>query len=83
MGRENAFSQIVELYKFFTMRRGQLSGRIELKGDRSKKLLTVAGFWQEPGVQWSAARRNKLETELRRFGQFAGLNALRWDIAPV
>ena len=26
MGRENAFCQIVELYKFFTMRRGQLSG---------------------------------------------------------
>ena len=58
-------------------------GRIELKGDRSKKLLTVTGFWQEPGVQWSAARRNKLEAELRRFGQFAGLNALRWDIARV
>ncbi|MGB0687363.1 MAG: winged helix-turn-helix domain-containing protein, partial [Paracoccaceae bacterium] len=44
-------------------------GRIELKGDRSKKLLTVTGFWQEPGVQWSAARRNKLEAELRRFGR--------------
>ena len=58
-------------------------GRIELKGDRSKKLLTVTGFWQEPGVQWSAARRNKLEAELRRFGRFAGLNALRWDIARV
>ncbi|MGB2408871.1 MAG: DNA glycosylase AlkZ-like family protein, partial [Paracoccaceae bacterium] len=58
-------------------------GRIELKGDRSKKLLTVAGFWQEPGVQWSAARRNKLEAELRRFGRFAGLNALQWDIARV
>ena len=52
-------------------------GRIELKGDRSKKLLTVTGFWQELGVQWSSARQIKLETELRRFSRFAGLSTLR------
>ena len=56
-------------------------GRIELKGDRSKQLLFVTGFWEEPGVRWSTARWNKLETELRRFGRFAGLSTLRWDIA--
>ena len=56
-------------------------GRIELKGDRSKQLLSVTGFWEEPGVRWSTARWNKLETELRRFGRFAGLSTLRWDIA--
>ena len=58
-------------------------GRIELKADRSKQLLAVIGFWKEPGQQWSTARWNKLEAELHRFGRFAGLSTLRWDIERV
>ena len=58
-------------------------GRIELKADRSKQLLAVIGFWKEPGQQWSTARWNKLQAELRRFGRFAGLSTLGWDIERV
>ncbi len=53
-------------------------GRIELKADRKSGLLTVTGFWPEPGVKWGNARRDKLGIELGRFARFVGLNTLDW-----
>lgn len=55
-------------------------GRMELKADRAKGLLDVTGFWAEPGVRWGAARRGKLEAELARFGRFAGLCDISWQV---
>ncbi|WP_432449086.1 winged helix-turn-helix domain-containing protein [Aliiroseovarius marinus] len=55
-------------------------GRIELKADRKAGLLSVIGFWPEPGVRWGAARHDKLQAELVRFGRFAGLSATEWQV---
>ncbi len=53
-------------------------GRIELKADRKSGVLSVTGFWPEPGVKWGDARRAKLETELKRFARFVGLKTITW-----
>ena len=51
-------------------------GRIELKADRKKSLLTVVNFWPEPGVQWSARRVGKLDAELQRLARFVGVKTV-------
>ena len=53
-------------------------GRIELKADRKTGVLTVTGFWPEQGVKWGDARRAKLDSELKRFARFVGLNTIIW-----
>ena len=49
-------------------------GRIELKGDRRDGMIRIVGFWPEPGVRWSAARRARLQAELQRFARLGGLS---------
>lgn len=48
-------------------------GRIELKADRKKGVMTIVNFWQEDGVKWSEKRHNKLKSELSRFAKYVGL----------
>lgn len=55
-------------------------GRLELKADRAKGELDVTGFWSESGVRWTAARWAKLDAELARFGRFAGVNKITWQV---
>ncbi|MCC3862500.1 winged helix-turn-helix domain-containing protein [Pseudemcibacter aquimaris] len=57
-------------------------GRIDLKGDRKKKLLNVINFWSEPNVKWTTNRQEKLETELSRLGKLADLETVNWMIKP-
>lgn len=56
-------------------------GRLEAKGDRAAGVLTVTGFWPEPGVRWGKARGARLSAELARFGRLAGLGTIRWACA--
>lgn len=51
-------------------------GRIDLKADRKGGTLRVENLWVEPGVKWTRQRSDKLESELRRFARFAGLDKL-------
>ncbi len=55
-------------------------GRLELKADRAKGELDVTGFWSETTVRWGAARWAKLDAELARFGRFAGVNKITWQV---
>ncbi|MGL1920561.1 MAG: winged helix DNA-binding domain-containing protein [Hyphomicrobiales bacterium] len=48
-------------------------GRIELKADRKKGLLSIVNFWQEDGVKWNEKRHDKLKSELDRFAKYVGL----------
>lgn len=57
-------------------------GRIELKADRKAGILNVSGFWAEPGVKWAPARCDKLNAELKRFAQFAGIPRVEWQVNP-
>jgi uncharacterized protein YcaQ len=53
-------------------------GRIEAKADRPNGVLNVLNFWLEPDVKASKARQKKLEAELDRFAQLAGLHCVNW-----
>lgn len=53
-------------------------GRLEVKADRARSVLTVSRLWAEPGVRWTGARANKLDAELERLRRFAGVARLVW-----
>lgn len=53
-------------------------GRIEVKADRKKSVLTVINFWPEPGVKWPASRYEKLTAELERMARFVGVKNIEW-----
>lgn len=63
-------------YVFPILEGDRFVGRIELKADRKKSLLTVVNFWPEPGVQWSARRFGKLDAELQRLARFVGVKTV-------
>lgn len=54
-------------------------GRVELKADRKKGVLSVHQIWFEPHINWTTARAGKLESELARLARFIGANEIRWD----
>jgi uncharacterized protein YcaQ len=58
-------------------------GRVEVKADRKRSTLTVQNLWWEPGVQPSAQRVRKLESELVRFARLAGVSDIVWLTAPA
>lgn len=58
-------------------------GRIEIKADRKKSVLTVINFWPEDGVRWPASRFEKLSSELERMGRFVGVNTVDWTAQPA
>lgn len=53
-------------------------GRIEIKADRAAGLMRVTGFWPEPRVKWGAARVEKLDAEIARFGRMVGIENIHW-----
>ncbi|WP_371169984.1 winged helix-turn-helix domain-containing protein [Aliiroseovarius sp. 2305UL8-7] len=65
-------------YVYPLLEKDRFVGRIELKADRPNGVLSVSGFWSEPGIVWSAARHDRLEAELSRFARFAGLSKVEW-----
>lgn len=54
-------------------------GRVELKADRKKGVLSVHQFWLESNSKWSAARSKKLDAELARLARLIGAQDIRWD----
>lgn len=54
-------------------------GRIEVRGDRKKKTLTVDNLWLEPRTRFGADRRKKLDGELERLGRFIGAERIIWS----
>jgi len=51
-------------------------GRIDLKADRKKGCLKIEKLWMEPRINLTEKRSEKLNSELRRFARFAGLEAI-------
>nr|MDJ0918650.1 crosslink repair DNA glycosylase YcaQ family protein [Woeseiaceae bacterium] len=48
-------------------------GRLEVKADRKAGTMTVSNLWPEPGVAWTPARENRLQSELGRLARFVGV----------
>ncbi|SCZ57686.1 hypothetical protein SAMN04488118_103123 [Epibacterium ulvae] len=55
-------------------------GRIEAKGDRGRKTLTLTNFWVEHPRLETPARTAKLEAELNRLAKLAGLEQVVWSV---
>lgn len=53
-------------------------GRIEIKANRKAGVLDVIGFWPEPGVKWTAKRRERLDAELTRLTRLVGAGEVVW-----
>lgn len=65
-------------YVFPILEGSRFTGRIDIKGDRKKGVLTILNFWQEPGVQWTASRHERLASELDRLKRFVGATHIEW-----
>jgi uncharacterized protein YcaQ len=70
-------------YVFPLLEGDRFVGRVEAKADRKRSTLTVQNLWWEPGVQPSAQRVRKLESELVRFARLAGVSDIVWLTAPA
>jgi uncharacterized protein YcaQ len=73
-----AAKRIWGYYVYPILEKDRFIGRIELKADRKKQVLNVINFWQEEGVVWGDARKQKLQGELSRLARFAGLKSIEW-----
>ncbi|MEQ9506188.1 MAG: crosslink repair DNA glycosylase YcaQ family protein [Hyphomonas sp.] len=56
----------------------RMVGRMEIKSDREKGVLSVHTVWPEAGVKWTNARQAKLEAELDRLARLVGANEVLW-----
>lgn len=66
-------------YVFPLLEGDRFVGRIDMKANRKQSQLKVKKLWQEPGVKWSSARQQKLDSELARIARFVGVCDIIWS----
>lgn len=74
-----AAKRIWGYYVFPILEGDRFVGRIEVKADRAKSVLTVANVWPEDGVRWPKSRHDKLDAELDRMARFVGVDRVCRD----
>ena len=60
-------------YVFPVLEGDRLIARLDAKARRDQSALHLRALWPEPGVSFTKARQAKLDAELTRLAQFAGL----------
>lgn len=66
-------------YYVYPMLEGdRMIGRIEVKGDRKQKRLSVENIWMENGIQLGRQRQQKLEREVQRMSRLIGAKTVVW-----
>ncbi|MBZ0215850.1 MAG: winged helix DNA-binding domain-containing protein, partial [Fimbriimonadaceae bacterium] len=66
-------------YYVFPLLEGErFIGRLEVRADRAQGKLTVANFWPESGINWTARRTQKLEAELARLARLVSAGKVNW-----
>ena len=66
-------------YVFPLMEGDRLVGRIDMKAFRNNDTLRVRALWPEAKVRWDKGRVQRLETELGKVMQLAGVSRLAFD----
>jgi uncharacterized protein YcaQ len=66
-------------YVFPLLEGSRFVGRLEAKADRSSGQLNIHNYWLESEIDNSKNRLAKLDAELSRFSQLAGLDTVRWN----
>ncbi|WP_157735797.1 winged helix-turn-helix domain-containing protein [Granulosicoccus antarcticus] len=63
-------------YYVYPMLEGnRMTGRIDVRANRSNDQLETRAWWLEPGIQETTARRAKIEQELARLAKLAGVSS--------
>lgn len=63
-------------YVFPVLEGARLIGRIDVRAERDSDRLAVRAFWAEAGVKMTQARLSRLEAELHRMADFAGVSGV-------
>ncbi len=66
-------------YVFPLLERDRLIGRIDMQAKRAENRLVVTRLWLEPKVRWSAAKEERLTSELQRQARLCGVSEIDWD----
>jgi len=53
-------------------------GRLEVKHDRERNVLSVENLWAESGIKFGKQRMGKLNSELGRLSKFCGAERVEW-----
>lgn len=69
-------------YVYPILEANRMTGRIDVRADRKSGMLNVHAWWLEPGVRPSAARTQRLYSELKRLAKLAGLSEVSDIPAP-
>ncbi len=64
-------------YVFPLLEGDRFVGRVEVRADRKKNLISLDKMWVEPGVVWSSARDERLSAELSRLSRLTGATEIR------
>lgn len=64
-------------YVFPLLEGDRFVGRVEVRADRKKNLISLDKIWVEPGVVWSSARDERLSAELSRLSRLTGATEIR------
>lgn len=64
-------------YVFPLLEGDRFVGRVEVRADRKKNLISLDKMWVEPGVVWSSARDERLSAELSRLSRLIGATEIR------
>jgi uncharacterized protein len=70
-------------YVFPLLEGARFVGRIDMKAERAKDLLSVKGVWMEPRLSLSKARRVKLENELVRQARLGEVSDIIFPAAAL
>lgn len=77
-----AAKRIYGYYVYPLLEGGRFIGRIEIKADRKKDVLSVHQTWLEPNIKWTDRRKEKLNSELSRMARMIGADKVEWVCAP-
>ena len=64
-------------YVFPVLEGERLIGRIDMKAQRQAGVLSVTGFWPEPGIRMGRLRQDRLLAELARVARFSGVPSVQ------
>jgi len=66
-------------YVFPLLQGDKLVGRIDMKAQRDRGVLSVRAFWPERKTRWSLVKSTQLEAELNRVARFCGMESVEFE----
>lgn len=74
-----ADKRVYGYYIFPLLEGDRMVGRLEMKAERARDVLSVGALWPEPGVRFGKGRMGRLDTALERMRRLTGLSTVRFQ----